>query len=165
VKSWVYFVGHDKGQGLRPKRKWQIFCLFVCLFVCLFFRDRVSLYSPGCPGAHFVDQAGLELRNPPASASRVLGLKACTTTPRLKVTNFVCIWVRLEGKVAFWHNYKCFAGDCVKQKTNNWKTNNCIVFLLNVYSLRLLGYRDFSEGLPNPRPRTWYLISRGSVRR
>jgi hypothetical protein len=56
--------------------------LFVCLFVCLFvfiFRDRVSLYSPGCPGTHFVDQAGLELRNPPASASRVLGLKASAT--------------------------------------------------------------------------------------
>jgi hypothetical protein len=32
-------------------------------------RDRVSLCSPGCPGTHFVDQAGLELRNPPASAS------------------------------------------------------------------------------------------------
>jgi hypothetical protein len=47
----------------------------------LVFRDRVSLYSPGCPGAHFVDQAGLELRNPPASASRVLGLKECATTP------------------------------------------------------------------------------------
>jgi hypothetical protein len=56
--------------------------VFVCLFVWfLFFRDRVSLYSPGCPGAHFVDQAGLELRNPPATASRVLGLKACATTP------------------------------------------------------------------------------------
>jgi hypothetical protein len=41
--------------------------LFVCLFV---FRDRVSLYRPGCPGTHFVDQAGLELRNPPASASQ-----------------------------------------------------------------------------------------------
>jgi hypothetical protein len=57
-------------------------CLFVvlfCLFVC--FRDRVSLYHPGCPGTHSVDQAGLELRNPPASASEVLGLKACTTTP------------------------------------------------------------------------------------
>jgi hypothetical protein len=40
----------------------------------------VSLYSPGCPGTHFVDQAGLELRNPPASASQVLGLKACATT-------------------------------------------------------------------------------------
>jgi hypothetical protein len=49
----------------------------------LFFRDRVSLYSPGCPGTHLVDQAGLELRNPPASASQVLGLKACATTARL----------------------------------------------------------------------------------
>jgi hypothetical protein len=39
------------------------------------FRDRVYLYNPGCPGTHFVDQAGLELRNPPASASQVLGLK------------------------------------------------------------------------------------------
>jgi hypothetical protein len=39
----------------------------------LFFRDRISLYSPGCPGTHSVDQAGLELRNLPASASRVLG--------------------------------------------------------------------------------------------
>jgi hypothetical protein len=45
------------------------------------FRDWVSLCSPGCPGTHFVDQAGLELRNPPASASRVLGLKACTIMP------------------------------------------------------------------------------------
>jgi hypothetical protein len=44
-------------------------------------RDRVSLCSPGCLGTHFVDQAGLELRNLPASASRVLGLKACATTP------------------------------------------------------------------------------------
>ena len=49
--------------------------------IFLGFRDRVSLYSSGCPGTHFVDQAGLELRNLPASASRVLGLKACTTTP------------------------------------------------------------------------------------
>jgi hypothetical protein len=47
----------------------------------LVFRDRVSLYSPGCPGTHFVDQAGLELKNLPASASRVLGLKVCSTTP------------------------------------------------------------------------------------
>jgi hypothetical protein len=47
------------------------------------FRDRVSLYSPGCPGTHFVDQAGLELRNPPASASRVLGLKVCATTSQV----------------------------------------------------------------------------------
>ena len=50
------------------------------LFLCSVFRDRVSLCSPGCPGTHSVDQAGLELRNPPASASQVLGLKVCATT-------------------------------------------------------------------------------------
>jgi hypothetical protein len=34
------------------------------------FQDRVSLCnSPACPRAHSVDQAGLELRDPPASAS------------------------------------------------------------------------------------------------
>jgi hypothetical protein len=49
---------------------------FVCLFV---FQDRVSLCSSGCPGTHSVHQAGLELRDPPASASQVLGLKAHTT--------------------------------------------------------------------------------------
>jgi hypothetical protein len=49
----------------------------------LVFQDRVSLCSPGCPGTHSVDQAGLELRNPPASASQVVGLKACATTPGL----------------------------------------------------------------------------------
>jgi hypothetical protein len=56
--------------------------LFFFWFVCFFvFLDRVSLCSLGCPGTHSVDQAGLELRNPPASASQVLGLKACATTP------------------------------------------------------------------------------------
>jgi hypothetical protein len=52
------------------------FFLFFFVFCFLFFGDRVSLYSSGCPGTHFVDQAGLELRNLPASAS--LGLNATT---------------------------------------------------------------------------------------
>jgi hypothetical protein len=52
-----------------------------CSPLFFFFRDRISLCSPGCPGTHSVDRAGLELRNLPASASRVLGLKACATTP------------------------------------------------------------------------------------
>jgi hypothetical protein len=68
---------------------WHFFVLFC--FVCfvlffafvIFFRDRVSLCSPGCPGTHFADQAGLKLRNPLASASQVLGLKACATTTQL----------------------------------------------------------------------------------
>jgi hypothetical protein len=59
----------------RRKRKVSPILFF------LVFRDRVSLCSPGCPGTHFVDQAGLELRNLPVSASWVLGLKACATTP------------------------------------------------------------------------------------
>ena len=46
--------------------------LFFFVLFCFVFRDRVSLYSSRCSGTHFVDQAGLELRNPPASASRVL---------------------------------------------------------------------------------------------
>jgi hypothetical protein len=59
----------------------QFFTFFFFFFGFLR-QDRVSLCSPGCPGTHSaVDQAGLELRNLPASASQVLGLKACATTP------------------------------------------------------------------------------------
>jgi hypothetical protein len=66
--------------SLSPFHSCGVF--FVCLFVFfLFFGDMVSLCSPGCPGTHSVDQAGLELRNPPASASQVLGLKVCATAP------------------------------------------------------------------------------------
>jgi hypothetical protein len=70
----IQIKGKKEGsrQNIREKK------IFIYLF--LVFRDRVSLYSPGCPGTHFIDQAGLELRNPPASASQVLGLKACATT-------------------------------------------------------------------------------------
>jgi hypothetical protein len=56
-------------------QNWLFFFSFF-LFVC-FLRQGFS----GCPGTHSVDQAGLRLRNLPASASRVLGLKACATTP------------------------------------------------------------------------------------
>jgi hypothetical protein len=35
------------------------FFVFVLFFFFLVFRHRVSLCSPGCPGTHFVDQAGL----------------------------------------------------------------------------------------------------------
>jgi hypothetical protein len=45
------------------------------------FPDRVSLCSSGCPGTHSVDVTGLELKIHLPSASQVLGLKACATTP------------------------------------------------------------------------------------
>jgi hypothetical protein len=70
----------------------------------LFFLDRVSLYNPGYPGTHFVDQAGLELRTLPASASRVLGLKACATTPgtflihKKKKISFPRLWFSIQEK-------------------------------------------------------------------
>jgi hypothetical protein len=35
--------------------------------------DRVSLYSPGCPGTRSEDQAVLKLRNPPAPSSQLPG--------------------------------------------------------------------------------------------
>jgi hypothetical protein len=69
----------------------HLVCLFVLLFcfvvVVVVFRDRVSLNSPGCPGIHPVDQAGLQLRNLPASTSQVLGSKACATTARFRRTS------------------------------------------------------------------------------
>ena len=50
---------------------------FSLFLFTLFFTDL--LCSPSCPGTGFVAQAGLELRDVPASASQVLGLKACAT--------------------------------------------------------------------------------------
>ena len=50
--------------SLQPR-----FFFFGFIVVVVVFRDRVSLCSPGCPGTHSIDQAGLELRNLPASAS------------------------------------------------------------------------------------------------
>jgi hypothetical protein len=58
-------------------------CLFWGFFVCLFFQDWVSLYSFDCLGIH-LDQVDLELKDPPASASQVLGSKACATTLYLR---------------------------------------------------------------------------------
>jgi hypothetical protein len=73
-------LNHPSGRKVRnhllekvEKVSWlfalYIYIIFFFFFFFLVFRDRVSLYNPGCPGAHFVDQTGLELRNPPASAS------------------------------------------------------------------------------------------------
>ncbi|GAB1302313.1 Endoplasmic reticulum metallopeptidase 1 [Apodemus speciosus] len=53
----------------------------------------VSLCSPDWPGTHSVDQAGLELRNPPASASQVLGLRACAATAQHQLTAITFIYL------------------------------------------------------------------------
>ena len=60
------------------------FSFFFFFFFFGFFETGfLCVALAGSPGTHFVDQAGLKLRNPPASASRVLELKACATMPGL----------------------------------------------------------------------------------
>jgi hypothetical protein len=69
-----------------------------CILHFFFFWNRVSLCSPGCPGAQSVDQSGLELRNLPASASQGLGSKPYATTAQriflwLGTTSIdSCVW-------------------------------------------------------------------------
>jgi hypothetical protein len=88
-KSFSFRIGKENNHLQFHYLKIMSLILFFRFFFFSFlvFRDNVSLYNPGCPGTHSVDQAGLELRNPPASASQVLGLKACATTilPALKL--------------------------------------------------------------------------------
>jgi hypothetical protein len=47
----------------------------VCVFETEFLCEALA-----CPGAHSVDQAGLKLRDPPASASQVWRLMVCATS-------------------------------------------------------------------------------------
>jgi hypothetical protein len=105
-----------------PISQWLPFTKCICmvvhakargLFVCFgFFWDRVSLCSPGCPGTHSVDQAGLELRHLPASASQVLGLKACATTARLRQED-------LKFKANCGYKMSSVVRLCIKQR--NWE--------------------------------------------
>jgi hypothetical protein len=55
------------------------FCLFVCLFVFWFFKTGFLCIALAV--LELTHQAGLEVRNPPASPSQVLGLKVCANTP------------------------------------------------------------------------------------
>jgi hypothetical protein len=56
---------------------WKTPPTFVDLLLSLhcFFQDRVSLYIPGCPETLYIDQAGLELKDLPTSASLSTGIK------------------------------------------------------------------------------------------
>lgn len=55
--------------------------LLLLLLRVLLFQNKVSLCNPGCPGTCFVDHAGFEVTDLPASVTRVLGLKSCTIIP------------------------------------------------------------------------------------
>jgi hypothetical protein len=73
------------------------------------FRDRISLCNPGCPGTHSIDQAGLKLRNLPASVSQVLGLKACATTAQQERSSFLRLAREtVFGSWALFSGFPCF---------------------------------------------------------
>jgi hypothetical protein len=66
------------------------------------------LYSSGCPGTYSVDQAGLELRNPLASAYQVLRSKVCATTAWLiSFLNFFFVLVNHSEKKVLFSKWKC----------------------------------------------------------
>ena len=81
----------------------SLLVLFACLLACLFFMETGFLFcSSGCPGIPSIDQASLELRDPSASASKVLGLKACATTARLQLSSQVAAYSRDHDKDFGW---------------------------------------------------------------
>jgi hypothetical protein len=67
--------------------------LFLVVLFCFvsFCFDKDSLCSPGCPGTLSVDQADLELRDSPASASPVLGLVTTPARALIPILN-VILW-------------------------------------------------------------------------
>ncbi|GAB1291159.1 Fanconi anemia group D2 protein homolog [Apodemus speciosus] len=71
----------DYLENMSPQQIRKIFCILSTLAFSQqpgtsnHIQNKISLCSPSCPGTHSVDQAGLKLRNPPASASQVLELK------------------------------------------------------------------------------------------
>ena len=75
-KGWWVGKGEDSALRMQNSSSDTDFFSFV-----LFFKPEFHyVCCSGCPGTLSVDQAGLELRDVPASASHVQGLKACTTT-------------------------------------------------------------------------------------
>lgn len=57
--------------------------------------------SSGSPEIGYVDQADLELKHPPISASQVLLLKVCTTRPGL-FSMGVSVFVRMPTENRGW---------------------------------------------------------------
>lgn len=80
----------------QPVLLWEVISFVITLTVGCVARATVAhvevwgsgkyfyLCSPGCPVSHSVNQAGLKLRELPASASQVMLLKTCITIALLK---------------------------------------------------------------------------------
>jgi hypothetical protein len=64
--------------ALRTLYNWFLLFFHILDIQFCFVWGRVSLCSLVYPRTQSIDQAGLKFGDPPASASQVLGLKACT---------------------------------------------------------------------------------------
>jgi hypothetical protein len=84
----------------------QYFVVVVVFLFCFVFFKTGFLCSHACSGTHSVDQAGLKLRNLPASASHVLRLKVSTTAawPEDSILTPGVPWVSAIGVVLQIHH-------------------------------------------------------------
>jgi hypothetical protein len=124
----------------------------------LVFWDRVSLCSSGYPGTHSVDQAGLELRTPPASASGVLGLykgRNCGLSPQpweADLGKVYCVpHLQLPARSYLLSSWACFPEETL---TNLWET-----LAKWGVSLPPLNSRPYNSGLSlDQRTLSWLII-------
>jgi hypothetical protein len=134
----------DKDRGELGTFRASSASLFFFFFFFWFFETGFPLYSPGCPGTHFVDQAGRELRNPPASASQVLSSSAF-----LKIAS-VQSW-RSSGTIWFfksklhWNNPEMtHPAPCMAEATIYSNINETIVRYISV--LRISVWNSLFHG-------------------
>jgi hypothetical protein len=73
---WDLNSGSSEEQSVLLTTEPSLQLFFLRIF--FFFKDRVSLYSPGCPGTHFCRPGWPRTQKSACLCLRVLGLKACT---------------------------------------------------------------------------------------
>ena len=76
----VHYVPPGEVKGQPVMTILELWVLFFWVLFFWFFKTGFLCVALAVLELTSIDQAGLELRNPPASASQVLGLKACTTS-------------------------------------------------------------------------------------
>ena len=72
--------GRPSLKGQHPGRGREFYFI-----ILLFLRQGFSAQPCLSPGTNSLDQAGFKLRDLPASASQVLGLKTCATTAQSEI--------------------------------------------------------------------------------
>ena len=116
---------------------------FVLHFFLIFlvFRDRVSLCSFGAyPGTHSGNQAGLRVdRDPSASASGMLGLKACANNARPTL----CSYISFEKTLNLRSSCLRFPSDGIKVYIMN--PCYCSSYISFLKKIQGQGWRDSSE--------------------